>query len=100
MSGQFSAGSFAGIALASLPMLRWRPCKHCAIIVAGVPPVSLPTSCWPLCPCGAGIAAFVAPALQPALQTGILPTTKQLQHVHVCGVVVVVIFLTCGYYYS
>jgi hypothetical protein len=60
MSGQSSAGSFAGVALASSSMLRWRPCKHCVVVVASVALALLPTLCWPLCPHCTGIAPSIA----------------------------------------
>jgi hypothetical protein len=60
-------------ALASLLALR-----HCCCRVALA---SSPLSRRHLCPCCAGIAALVMPALMPASQTGICPVMTQLQHV-------------------
>ncbi len=96
MSGQFSAGISANVALASLPASRWHHCKHHAVVIFGVLLALMPTLHWHLCPCCAGIATFVVPILPPASQTGICPTTTQLQHICVRGVIVVVIFLTHG----
>jgi hypothetical protein len=88
MSGQSSTGSFAGVALASLPMSRWHPHKHCAVVIASVALALLPMLHWPLCPHCTGIT--------PSIATGVCPTTTQSQHIRVHGVVVVVIVLACG----
>jgi hypothetical protein len=98
MSRQFSAVGFVGVALVSLPALRWRPCKHCTVVVASNVLALLPTLRWPLCPRCIGIAVFVASALPPASKTGICPITTQLQHIRVRGIVVVVVFLAQGPY--
>ncbi len=87
-------GAFAFVALALLPLsplrcrqhrelasaqsrssrdMRWRHCQHHAIIVAGVAPALLPSSCGRLCPCPASIATLGISALPPASQTGLRP---------------------------
>ncbi len=59
MSGQSCAGGFAGIAQASLPGLRWRPCKHCTVN-AGIALALSPMLPWPLYPHCSGIASILA----------------------------------------
>jgi hypothetical protein len=44
----------------------WCHCWHCAVVVAGIAPASLPSSRRHLCPCCTGVVALAAPALPPA----------------------------------
>jgi hypothetical protein len=56
---------------------RWRHCQHCAIVVAGVVPASLPLSRGRLCLCPTGVASLGIPALPPASQPGLWPVMMQ-----------------------
>jgi hypothetical protein len=75
MSGQFSAGGFASIALASLSASRWCLCMHCAVIVAGLVLALLPMLRWPLPPHCAGIA--------PSIKNWCLPNHNTIT-THLC----------------
>jgi hypothetical protein len=57
----------ADAALASLPAVCWRPCPHCAGIIANIALLSLPALRRRHCPCCAGAFALVALALLPPL---------------------------------
>jgi hypothetical protein len=73
-SGQCRAGVFAGVALASLPALRWRHCQHCVVVAASIALALLPLLHRHLCPCHAGVVALVLPALPPALSWCLCPS--------------------------
>jgi hypothetical protein len=80
-----ATGPSANAVLASLPVLRWHPCPRRAGVIASIALSSLLVLRWchclrlagSLCPHRAGIAAFIAPTLPPALQTGVCPTTTR-----------------------
>jgi hypothetical protein len=86
----------ANLALVVLLVLCRSPCPHRAGVLASIALLSLPTLCWRCYQRRAGLFALIAPALPPALQISVCPTKAQLQHIRVCGVVVVVIVLARG----
>jgi hypothetical protein len=62
-TGYCSTGVFVGVALASLPALRWQYHQYYTVVFTGVAPAPLPALHGHLCPCRAGLITRVAPAL-------------------------------------
>jgi hypothetical protein len=95
-SAYIALAAIANVALAALPVIHLRHCKHHAVTVARIAPALLLSSHGCLCPQRAGIVTLVAPTLPPASQTGVCPVMTQSQHVGISGVVAMLLVVAGG----